>query len=224
MSTPLHDEQPPQGDPLGKRERGKRERAQRIREATKAVFREKGYDEATMREIAARAGVGTGTLFRYAPDKPGLLLVVINEELEPLTDEAFAKVDADAPLLDQVVALFRERYRYWGQNPELSLRALQEVLLHGNGDADPATPIGRYHQRRASLIERMTALIAAHQRRGGITADESAADLAELCMALYLAEVRMWLRNGGHDVEAGAVRLGRLLRLALLGVTTARQP
>jgi AcrR family transcriptional regulator len=213
------DDAPLEAHLLGKRERGKRERARRIREATKAVFQEKGYSDATMREIATRASVGTGTLFRYAPDKRGLLIAVINDELEPLTNEAFERLDREASFLDQIAMVFRERYRYWGRNPELSLRVLQEVLLQGAGDTDPASPIGRYHQRRASLIERISALVAEHQRRGTIAADENGTEIAELCMALYLAEVRMWLRNGGCDLEAGIARLRRLLRLALLGVT-----
>ena len=70
--------------PLGRRERGKLEKRRRIREATREVFRRKGYEAATTREIAARADVAIGTLFAYASDKRELLMMVINDDREAL--------------------------------------------------------------------------------------------------------------------------------------------
>ena len=65
----------------GLRERQKTERRRRIEAAARAVFREKGYEAATTREIAARAEVSIGTLFAYAADKRDLLAMVYRDEL-----------------------------------------------------------------------------------------------------------------------------------------------
>jgi hypothetical protein len=46
------------------------------------ALRCEGYDEASTRQIATRAGVALGTLFFYATDKRGLLFLVVNDELE----------------------------------------------------------------------------------------------------------------------------------------------
>lgn len=57
-------------------------RATRIAElmtAARAVFREKGYDDASIAEIAERAGVGEGTLYRYFENKHDLLLKVLED-------------------------------------------------------------------------------------------------------------------------------------------------
>src|ERR1700744_1105746 len=51
-----------------KRERG-RLRVAAILEAGVAVFSEKGYDAATMTEIAARSGTAIGSLYRFFPSK-----------------------------------------------------------------------------------------------------------------------------------------------------------
>jgi AcrR family transcriptional regulator len=48
------------------RERGKAERRRRIAEAVRGVFRSNGYEAAMIREIAARAGIASGTLLLYA--------------------------------------------------------------------------------------------------------------------------------------------------------------
>ena len=47
------------------RQRNKLEKLQRIQTAARTLFVSKGYDEATMREIARLADVGLGTLFRF---------------------------------------------------------------------------------------------------------------------------------------------------------------
>ena len=66
---------------VDRRESNKLQKRRRILSAARAVFTESGYDGANIREIAKRAGVATGTIFLYAPDKRELLLWVISEDL-----------------------------------------------------------------------------------------------------------------------------------------------
>jgi AcrR family transcriptional regulator len=56
---------------LPKRERGK-QRVEALLRAASAVFAEKGYDAATMTEIAARAGAPIGSLYQFFPAKEAL--------------------------------------------------------------------------------------------------------------------------------------------------------
>jgi AcrR family transcriptional regulator len=57
--------------PEPKRERG-RQRVAAIMDAASAVFAEKGYDAATMTEIAARSSTAIGSLYRFFPSKEAL--------------------------------------------------------------------------------------------------------------------------------------------------------
>ena len=50
----------------GRRELNKEDKLRRIKSAARALFIKKGYDEASTRELAQRAGVALGTLFSYA--------------------------------------------------------------------------------------------------------------------------------------------------------------
>ena len=77
------------GGEISVRERNRREKLQRITEAARALFVEKGFDETTTREIARHADVALGTLFLYATDKRDLLFLICTSELEALTDKAF---------------------------------------------------------------------------------------------------------------------------------------
>ena len=85
------------------RERGKRERLRRIKEAAFEVFRLQGYGKANTREIARRADVSVGTLFVYAKDKQDLLYLVMNEDLDSILEEAIAAVPSGGPAMTRVM-------------------------------------------------------------------------------------------------------------------------
>jgi AcrR family transcriptional regulator len=58
----------------GLRERKRRETAKRIADAAVCLFIEKGYDEATLDDIAAAAGISRRTFFHYFKSKDDILL------------------------------------------------------------------------------------------------------------------------------------------------------
>ena len=57
------DSEPDPALSIGQRERNKRDKLLRIKNAARELFVSKGYDDTTTREIAIRAGVGMGTVF-----------------------------------------------------------------------------------------------------------------------------------------------------------------
>jgi AcrR family transcriptional regulator len=71
----------------------RRKRADAVRnteavlEAAKAAFAESGVD-ASMRDIAARAGVGVGTIYRNYPQRSDLIIAVFRRELDATAAEA----------------------------------------------------------------------------------------------------------------------------------------
>src|SRR5712691_10788728 len=118
---------------VGLRERRKLETRERIRAAAAELFARRGYSAATMRQIARRAHVGLGTLFNYAEDKRDLVFLIFNEELEQLTDGVLAEKDAGLPLLEQLTAIFRAHYRFFGNRPDLARILLQELTFYSQG-------------------------------------------------------------------------------------------
>ncbi|GAA2575749.1 helix-turn-helix domain-containing protein [Microbacterium binotii] len=65
----------------GRRERGKQLKRERISAAARDLFDEFGYARVTTQQVADRADVAVGTVFRYAATKAELLLMVRNEEV-----------------------------------------------------------------------------------------------------------------------------------------------
>ena len=70
----------------GRLVRGRRSR-ERIRAAARELFREKGFDGATLRAIAGRAGMGASSIYRHVQTKEELLV----QELADLQEEAWTR-------------------------------------------------------------------------------------------------------------------------------------
>ncbi len=80
-----------------KRQRG-RLRVAAIMEAGVAVFTEKGYDAATMTEIAARSGTAIGSLYRFFPSKEVLADALLERYAQHVM-ERFAALAQSAPAM-----------------------------------------------------------------------------------------------------------------------------
>jgi AcrR family transcriptional regulator len=69
---------------------------ERILEAARAVFAEEGLD-ASVADVAHRAGVGTATIFRRFPTKDDLVAAMLEQELELVAARARLAAETDDP-------------------------------------------------------------------------------------------------------------------------------
>lgn len=211
---------------LGLRERSKQDKLRRIKQAAREVFLEKGFDDATTREIAQRADVAIGTVFVYAADKRDLLMLIINNDLDAVNEKGEKALQSDLPLLDQLMKFFTFRYTYWAKEPPLSRAAVQETADFLAETTDKGKETSRFYARRSNISAMLTELARRKQEAGKI-ADTAAPELiAGLIMTIYLTEVRRWLAQGTPKPAAGLARLRALLALAIqgLGPTGAEVP
>src|SRR3990172_9372707 len=85
--------------------RGKRDRLLRqgaLIEAANAVFAEHGYDGATTRQIAERAGCSEGLIHRYFSGKRGLLLAILDSKAANIVAE-FESALPDRPTIPEEI-------------------------------------------------------------------------------------------------------------------------
>lgn len=198
----------------GLRERQKSERRRRIEAAARSVFREKGYDAATTREIAERAEVSIGTLFAYATDKRDLLTMVYRDELHELTESSFAAVPAGTPFLNQLIHVLEPRYIYWSADPALARHAVRETFAAIYPAAGPS-PAGAQAPPDQFLRRQLTALVRANQASGRLASGDDAELVARVVLDIYLSENRAWLAEERPQLAAGIGRLRAALELAV---------
>jgi AcrR family transcriptional regulator len=82
----------------------------RIVEVAREVFREQGYD-ASLDEVAKRAGVGPGTLYRHFPTRDALLDAIMQSWVLRVTEAAEKAVAHEGSARDLLISWFEDYVR-----------------------------------------------------------------------------------------------------------------
>jgi AcrR family transcriptional regulator len=143
-------------------------------EAAKAVFAVSGVD-APVREIAARAGVGVGTVYRHFPQRSDLVVAVFRHEVDACADAAPVLAAEHEP--GEALASWLRRYTGF----IATKRGLAAALHSG----DPAfDPLPAYFDQR--LRPALGSLLKSASAAGEVRADVEPSDLlqavANLCL------------------------------------------
>ncbi|WP_214104857.1 TetR family transcriptional regulator [Acrocarpospora catenulata] len=165
----------------------------RLAEAAVALFDENGYDETTVDDIAARAGVSRSTFFRYYRSK--------DDAVFPDHDMLIGKVDARlrASTVDPAIVAVADALRivlaYYVDDAEVSLRRYRLVgrvpaLRHRE-----IASVARYQRLFREFIVRSLA--------GTPDADLRAELMAASAVAAHNQVLRGWLRAGGTYDPSG---------------------
>ncbi|KPM53785.1 TetR family transcriptional regulator [Frankia sp. CcI49] len=204
----------------GLRERKKRRTRQTIIEVAHELFQEKGFDSATLEEIAAGADVSVRTLFRYFTGKEAIALAPL-DEMGDLTVAALRRRPADEPPL---TALRCAALSAWAlMSPDGgSLRRYADQLL----PSDEATPLaGAVLSRLIVIGDRLAmelvdneVLLVGGGTGGGAGLDGSVAGTvptqtslstvteldAQMIVVSFLGAIqvaiRSWCRSGSTDL------------------------
>ena len=146
---------------LGRRERNKQDKLDRITTAAGELFDERGVEDVTTQEIADRADIGTGTLFLYARTKGELLLLVQNARYAVALDQGIAAASAAPSALDAVMAILTPIAECNRTRVDVGRTYLREMAF-----GDPAQPrtaealaiVARTEDAVADVLRRRTDL------------------------------------------------------------------
>jgi len=164
--------------PTGRRELAKQEKRERILAAARELFAQHGVGGVTTQQIADRADVAIGTLYRYASTKAELLIMVQNQKFATAIDDGLTAAAATAGHgpLEEVLALIRPVVACLREHVENGRVYLHE-LVFGN----PTEPYRREGLTLATRLEgAITTLLARDER---INAGDAAA-LARVITAI----------------------------------------
>jgi AcrR family transcriptional regulator len=102
------------------------------------LFRERGFDRTTMRDVAAEAGVATGAAYYYFRSKEELVMAFYLRTAEEARDEFTAALAATKDLRKRIRAIIEIKLRQFEDH-----RSLMTALLKAGVDPrDPLSPFG----------------------------------------------------------------------------------
>ncbi len=131
--------------PLGRRERNKQEKLERITAAASKLFAKYGVDEVTTQQIADAADIGTGTLFLYAKNKGELLLLVQNLHYAQSLERGLAAANKTSTALDGILAFIEPIVECNRVQVENGRTYLREMVF-----GDPEEP---HHAEALAIVE-----------------------------------------------------------------------
>jgi AcrR family transcriptional regulator len=169
--------------------------------AAKEVFATSGVD-APVREIAEKAGVGLGTLYRHFPQRAELIAAVFRREIDACADAAPILSAEHEPF--EAMAGWMQRYAAF----IAAKRGLAKALHSG----DPAfdSLMGYFDQRlRPAIRGLLDAAVTAGEIRDDVDPDELLGAVASLCVSAY---------------TIGAGRAERMVALLVDGLRYRRPP
>jgi len=167
--------------PVGRRERNKQDKLQRITAAARELFLEHGVDDVTTQQIADKADIGTGTLFLYAKNKGELLLLVQNSSYVDALAEGRAEAERVADPLEAVIAIIRAVVECNRVQVDNGRTYLREIVF-----GDPEEP---HHREALALTVQTEEAVASVLQRGGRTSPEDAATLAHVVSAIMFVSM-----------------------------------
>ena len=167
---------PESSPPLGRRERNKQAKLDRIIAAADELFFDHGVDDVTTAQIAEKADIGSGTLFLYAKSKGELLLMVQNSSYANSLVRGRTAAEKIPQTLEAVMAILTEVVHCNRKQVENGRTYLREMVF-----GDPEEP----HRREAlSLSLQTEEAIAAVLQRDQLIDSSQATTLARVISAI----------------------------------------
>lgn len=191
---------------LGRRERNKQHKLDRITAAALELFSEFGVDEVTTQQIADKADIGTGTLFLYAKTKAELLLLVQNSTYADALVKGKANAEGIPDVLEAVMAIVRPVVECNRKQVDNGRTYLRELLF-----GDPQEP---HHGDALTLTVQTEEAIASVLGRDPRVEPGDAAKLAHIVSAIMFVSMAATI-NISSSVDEILTEINEQVRVLL---------
>ena len=196
----------------------------KILDAALELFREAGFDNATMRDIASKAGVATGAAYYYYASKDAIVMAFYERawrEMQPLIDAAAAEARGFEAKLR---AIIRVKLEYFSAN-----RAVLRALLRTG--ADPKHPLSPFSAQTGEIRASDIAWFQKILEDGGVRVPRDLAPhLPGALWFFQMGVIFFWVTDESpaqsralRMLDLGAKIVASLIRLAGLPLTRPMQ-
>ena len=193
-------------------------RIEDILSAARDVFTERGYHEALISDIAERAGIVEGSIYRFFANKRDLLVKTVEHWYEGMLvhdEEQFRGITGTANRIRFIVYHHLATIR---REPALSRLVFQELR------PDPGYRDTRLFQLNQAYTQRIVDVVKAAVAEGEFSAGISPSLVRDMIYGAVEHRTWAYLRNeGDFDIEATANGISELIYRGL-ATSTAKDP
>lgn len=181
----------------------------RILSAALNLFRERGFDETSMREIAAAAGVAIGAAYYYFDSKEALVMAFYHQANDAMQEPIEAALARKTDLKSRLRAVIDVKLEYFRPNRKF----LGALLRHA---ADPGHPLSPFSNETGDIRERDMRHFSTALEGGNLRLpDDLRPYLPKLLWLYQMGLILFWV----YDRSPGEARTERLVEKSL-GIVT----
>ena len=202
--------------PTGNRAKSKERNRQKILESATKLFRERGFEAATLRDIARGAGLSTGALFANFSDKNEIFLTVIEEENARVIHVMRDAHDPDLTLPERLRVQMMRAYETAQINARLILSAFVMKWSH---DASSPNEIARMSdQVRFALCDTLKAARDRRELPESVQPEAASEILEDLCFANLRRAFQSSDDHGSFDMPMLSERVAFQINVVVAGL------
>lgn len=154
--------------------------AARILDVALDLFRRRGFEQTTMREIAAKAGVSLGSAYYYFDSKEDMVMAFYDKAIEAMSPRMEAALADAASFEERIAAIMAVKFEYFQPNRSF----LGALFRHA---ADPQNRLSPFSEATRRIRERdqMYFARAIATKSSGIRVPEDLAPFLPKLLWLY---------------------------------------
>jgi AcrR family transcriptional regulator len=182
----------------------------KVLSAARRLFSEQGYEGATIRDIAAAAGMSTGAVFANFSDKSDLFREIFVSDVVALTEAMREAAGRGKNLEDTLLKMFHAGYVFYKNQLPLARAAFTVAWSPDEG------PLLRNHEAVLQLQELVVEQLSAAVQRGELGQEAEVKLRAQMLWDAYLSNFPQAIFQG-WSLEALQARLRDQIRIILAG-------
>ncbi|QBJ96197.1 TetR/AcrR family transcriptional regulator [Rhodococcus sp. ABRD24] len=193
---------------LTRREEKKRRTRERLLDAGRTLFAERGFDRTTIDDIVVAADVSRGTFFNYFEGKDAVLWTLHDTHMQKLPGIIDDLLAQDITTAERIQRLFRDVVDAAG-HMEQYLKAITREL-----DRDLATPAFSA-ERTERFIDAFVRVLEFGRTQGEVRTDYPMRFLGQMVTAVYVTSIRYWRQDPEYDLELEFERAAKFVNEAI---------
>ncbi len=193
------------------------ETRKRILEAALTIFRERGFERATMRDVAAGAGLAVGAAYYYFDSKDAIVTAFYERAQHEMQSALADLLARSRNFEERLGGIIRVKLAYFQEN-----RTLLEAL---SSHVDPKHPLSPFSEESAAIRDQDIASFARAVTDSKIVLPRNLQPYLPRLLWLYQMGILLfWVYDASPDQQRTHTLLDKTLKMLLLTLKLVKIP